>query len=65
MLKSQDIIIHLYVIDGALTESEVRIVNSLFIEDVLTQCQHYFDAKCIGQVLKSAVLIIPISLLLY
>ena len=63
MLKSQDIIIHIYVIDGALSEYEVGIVTSSFVDDVTIHCQHCFDHKCIGEVYKSKDIIIPIKVI--
>ena len=41
VLKSQDFIISLKVIDCALSESEVRIVTLSFLDDVITHCKHY------------------------
>ncbi len=60
MLKSQDIIIHINAVDGALSESDVKIVKSAILDDVIIHCQHYFDPKCIGQVLKSQDIIMSL-----
>ena len=58
MLKSKDIIISIYVHDGPLSESEVRIMTSSLFDDVITHCHPYFDLYCIEEVFKSPDIII-------
>ena len=42
---------------------DVTIVTASFVDDVIIHCLLCFDPKCIGQVLKSSDIIIPISVI--